>query len=65
MALGFSLRVVEAVHWELVLRLMIEILHYLQDPRLWELWYMILIMGNAGFISSTVRPRPCTQCPTW
>ena len=21
-------------------RLMIEILHYLKDPRLWELWYL-------------------------
>ena len=31
---------------------MIELLHYLNDPRLWELWYVI--MGNAGFISSTV-----------
>ena len=26
---------------------MIEILHELKDPKLWEFWY-ILIMGNAG-----------------
>ena len=32
--------------------------HYLKDPKLWELWcsryYYGPIMGNAGFISSTV-----------
>ena len=33
--------------------LMIEILHDLKDPKLCELW-CILIMGNAGSISSTV-----------
>ena len=26
----------------------------LTDPRLWELWYIFPLMGNAGFISSTV-----------
>ena len=31
---------------------MIEILHDLKDPKVWEVWY--IIMGNAGFISSTV-----------
>ena len=31
-----------------LIRLMIEILHYLKDPELWELWY-IPYMGNAGF----------------
>ena len=33
---------------------MIEILHDLQDPKLWEIWYIFLMMGKAGFISSTV-----------
>ena len=31
-------------------------LHYLNDPRLWELW--IFLMGNAGFISSTRSHKP-------
>ena len=48
-----------------VIRLMIEILHYLKDPKLWKLWY-ILGMGNAGFLSSTVlsfamNPGPCAS----
>ena len=30
--------------------------HYLKDPKLWELWFF-LIMGNAGFTSSTVWLR--------
>ena len=29
-------------------------LHYLNDPKLWGLWYFLLFMGSAGFISSTV-----------
>ena len=33
---------------------MIEILRYLKDPKLWELWYISYYMGNAGFIPSTV-----------
>ena len=37
-----------------VILLMIKILHYLKDPKLWELWYIFLILGYAGFISSTV-----------
>ena len=32
---------------------MIEIVHYLNGPRLWD-YGIFLIMGNAGFISSTV-----------
>ena len=36
--------------------LVIEILHYLKDPTLWEFWY-VRIMGNAGFISSTLNPK--------
>ena len=32
--------------------------HYLKDPKLWELWYLFLLMGNAGFISSAVRNTP-------
>ena len=35
------------------LRLMDKILHYFKYPKLWGLWY-ILIMGNAGFCPSTV-----------
>ena len=27
---------------------------YLKDPKLWELWHIFLVMGNAGNISSTV-----------
>ena len=34
--------------------LMIEILHCPKDPKLWELWHIFLIIGDAGFISSTV-----------
>ena len=40
-----------------ILLLMMQILHYLKDPKLRALWYiqdMFLIMGNAGFISSAV-----------
>ena len=33
---------------------MIYILHYSTDAKLWELYGMFLIMGNAGLISSTV-----------
>ena len=33
---------------------MIDILHYLKDPKLWEVRYTPYYMGNAGFISSTV-----------
>ena len=36
-----------------ILLLMIYILHYLKDPKLSELLYF-LILGNAGFVSSTV-----------
>ena len=35
--------------------LMMQILQYLKDPKLWELWYIFLMMGNAGFISSTLE----------
>ena len=35
---------------------MIEVLHYLKDPKLWELWY-IPNMGKAGFKSSTVASQ--------
>ena len=42
------------------LLLMDKILHDPKDPKLWELWY--LIMGNAGFcpsaVSSTPQPHP-------
>ena len=34
---------------------MIQILHYLKDPELWEKFGIFPIMGNAGFISSTVE----------
>ena len=27
---------------------MIQIRHYRKDPKLWELWYIPYIMGNAG-----------------
>ena len=37
-----------------LLRLMDKILHDPKDPKLWELWYIFLIMGNAGFCPSTV-----------
>ena len=33
---------------------MIEILHYLKDPKLWELWYVPYYGFNAGFTLSTV-----------
>ena len=36
---------------------MLEILRYFKDPKLWELYGIFLIMGNAGFISSTVGLR--------
>ena len=42
--------------WLWVTQLMMEILHYLKDPKLWELWY---IMGHAGFLSSTVVRSCC------
>ena len=32
-------------------------LHYLKDPKVWELRYIFFIMGNAGFIPSTVGFR--------
>ena len=32
-----------------------KILHDLKDSKLWELWYIFLIMGNAGFCPSTVE----------
>ena len=38
--------------WACDVLLMIEIAHYLKDPKLWELWY-ILNMGKAG-IASTI-----------
>ena len=28
--------------------------HYLNDPRLWDLWYIFIIMGNAGCISPII-----------
>ena len=34
---------------------MIEILHYLKDPEIWD-YGVFLIMDTAGFISSTVVP---------
>ena len=37
--------------------LMIEVLHYLKDPQLWNCG-IFLIMGTAGFISSTVLFEP-------
>ena len=43
----------KGLHEAMVL-LIIEILHYLKDPKLWELWVYSLLWGNAGFISSTV-----------
>ena len=45
--------------------LMIQILQYLKDPKLWESWYIFLIMGNAGFISPTVESiilHDCEMC---
>ena len=36
----------------LQLRLMIVIVHYVKDPKLWELW-----MGNAGFRPSAAELR--------
>ena len=36
--------------------LMIQILHYLKEPKLWRLC-KFLIKGSAGFISSTVVPE--------
>ena len=30
-----------------------KILHDPKDPKLWELWYIFLIVGNAGFCPST------------
>ena len=41
------------------LLLMIQILHDLKDPQLWE-FGILLIMGTAGFISSTAvyPPKP-------
>ena len=33
---------------------MIEILHYLKDPKLWELMVYSFFWGNAGFIPSSV-----------
>ena len=42
-----------------LLRLMDKILHDPKDPKLWELWYTFLIMGNAGFCPSTLpHPKP-------
>ena len=35
-----------------LVRLMDEILHDLKDPKLWELWYIPIILGNAGFSPS-------------
>ena len=40
---------------------MIYILHYLEGPKLWELWYIFLLMGNAGFLSSTLLLGPLTS----
>ena len=42
---------------------MIEILHHLKDPKLWELWYSPYYGGNAGFISSTVVGHPIPEAP--
>ena len=36
---------------------MIEILHYVKDPKEREYYGMFLVMGNAGFISSTVSSK--------
>ena len=33
---------------------MIQPLHYLKDPKLWEFMVIFLILGNTGFISSAV-----------
>ena len=40
-----------------IIRLMIEILHDFKDPKLWELgnYGICLVMGNAGYISSTAE----------
>ena len=38
-------------------RLMIYVLHYLKDPKLWELWYIPLLWVTRGFISSTILPN--------
>ena len=40
---------------------MLEILRYLKDPELCELWYT-LIMGNAGFYQ-TLNPKPLSLKP--
>ena len=32
-----------------------KILHDPKDPKLWELWYIPLFMGSAGFCPSTGR----------
>ena len=32
----------------------IYVLHYLKDPKLWELYGIFLFLGNALFISSTL-----------
>ena len=37
-----------------VILLMIYILHYLKDAKVWELWYITYYAGDAGFISSTL-----------
>ena len=38
---------------------MIEILHYLEDPKLWEIWelWYVPVMGIAGVIPSSVGFR--------
>ena len=35
---------------------MVKILHDPKDPKLWELYGIFLIMGNAGFCPSAVVP---------
>ena len=43
---------------------MTKILHYLiKDPKLYGNYGVILTMGSAGFISSTVPHTQRTQCP--
>ena len=49
-----TLRTLNYGNYGLFLRLMDKILHYLKDPKLWELWCIFLIMGNAGFCPSAV-----------
>ena len=58
----------QIIKWKAsVILLMIQILHYFKDPKLWELWPIpYLLRGKAGFISFTLgcRGREATLPPT-